>query len=72
MTTKDREDRFIEQCRKDFGVMSYESELLLRYGFTAGVAELGPVAFAAGVRAQRERVLESLGAAPSCARKPAP
>ena len=63
MTQKDREDRFIEQCRKDFGVLTWESELLLRYGFSAGADELGRVAYAEGMDAQRSRVLDALGAA---------
>jgi hypothetical protein len=63
MTQKDREDRFIEKCRKNFGGLTWESELLLRYGFAAGAAELGKVAYAAGVETQREAVLDALGAA---------
>jgi hypothetical protein len=63
MTQKDREDRFIEKCRKDFGVLTWESELLLRHGFAAGAAELGKVAYAAGIERQREDVLDALGAA---------
>jgi hypothetical protein len=63
MTQKEREDRFIEKCRKDFGVLTYEAELLLRYGFSAGADELGYVAYAEGIEAQRARVLGALGAA---------
>ncbi len=63
MTQKDREDRFIEKCRKDFGVLTYESELLLRYGFGAGADELGYVAYTEGIEDQRSRVLGALGAA---------
>ncbi len=64
MTQKDREDRFIAKCKKDFGVLSWESEMLLRYGYSAGAAELGSVAFDEGMDAQRESVLSALGAAP--------
>lgn len=63
MTERDREDRFIERCKKDFGKLTYESELLLRYGYSAGASELGQVAYVEGVEAQRDRVLDALGAA---------
>ena len=72
MTQKEREDRFIEKCRKDFGVLTYESELLLRYGFGAGADELGDVGYAEGVGAQRARVLGALGAAPLMKECPLP
>lgn len=64
MTDKEREDRFVEQCRKDLGTLTWESELLLRYGFSAGARELSRVAYAEGVDAQRSTVLAALGAAP--------
>jgi hypothetical protein len=65
VTQKEREDRFIERCRKDLGSkLTWESELLLRYGFAAGASELGVVAYAAGVETQRASVLAVLGAAP--------
>ena len=64
MTQKDHEDRFIEQYRKNIGTPTWESELLLRYGFAAGAQELGRVAYASGVDAQRTQVLEALGASP--------
>ena len=62
MTQKDREDRFIERCKKEFGVLTWESELLLRYGYSAGADEMGNVAYAEGVDVQRNRVLDALGA----------
>jgi len=62
MTQKNRENRFIERCTKEFGTLSRESELLLRYGFSAGAEELGRVAFGEGVHVQRARVLDALGA----------
>ena len=62
MTQKDREDRFIERCKKEFGALTWESELLLRYGYAAGANELGRVAYAEGIDAQRDRVLDALGA----------
>lgn len=61
MTQKEREDRFIEQCRKNFGSLSYESELLLRYGYAAGATELGRIAYAHGKQVQRDNVLVALG-----------
>ena len=63
MTLKQRENRFVEECRKDFGVLTWESELLLRYAFSRGAQEVGRVAYAGGMEAQRSRVLEALGAA---------
>jgi hypothetical protein len=63
VTERDREDRFIERCKKDFGALTYESELLLRYGYSAGASELGQIAYVEGVEAQRDRVLDALGAA---------
>ena len=63
MTQKDREDRFIERCKKEFGTMTWESELLLRYAYAAGANELGHVAYAEGVDDQRARVLDALSAA---------
>lgn len=63
MTTKEREDRFIEKCRVHFGTLSWEGELLLRYGFAAGAAELRDVAYVEGVEAQQAAVLAALGAA---------
>ncbi len=65
MTRKDREDRFIDRCRKEFGSLTYESELLLRHGFAAGADELSETAYVAGVEAQRGAVLVALGAMPS-------
>ena len=62
MTQKDREDRFIERCKKEFGVLTWESELLLRYGYAAGADEMGNAAYAEGVDVQRNRVLDALGA----------
>ena len=63
MTQKDREDRFIERCKKEFGTLTWESELLLRHGYTAGANEMGCVAYAEGIDDQRDRVLDALGAA---------
>ena len=63
MTLKEREHAFIEQCRKDFGALSAESEMLLRYAFSRGAQEVGRVSYAGGERAQRDRVLAALGAA---------
>ena len=62
MTQKDHENRFIERCKKEFGTLTWESELLLRYGYAAGATELGDVAYKEGVEIQRERVLDALGA----------
>lgn len=62
MTERDREDRFIERCKQDFGTLTWESELLLRYGYSAGASELGKIAYVEGVEAQRVRVLDALGA----------
>ena len=64
MTLKERENRFVEECRKDFGVLTWESELLLRYAFARGAQEVGRAAYAGGMEAQRSRVLEALGAVP--------
>jgi len=50
VTQKEREDRFIDRCRKEIGTLTSSAELLLRYGF------------AAGIDAQRETVLGALGA----------
>lgn len=65
MTQKEREDRFIEKCRKDFKELNWESEQLLRFGYSSGAAELGRVAYVSGQDAQRERVLDALGAVAS-------
>lgn len=62
MTLKERENHFIEECRKDFGALTWESELLLRYAFSRGAQKVGRVAYAGGMQAQRDRVLEALGA----------
>lgn len=62
MTLKDHENRFIEQCKRDFKSLTFESEQLLRYGYSMGVDELGPVAYNAGIDTQRARVLNALGA----------
>lgn len=62
MTLKERENRFVKECRKDFGVLTWESELLLRYAFSRGAQEVGRVAYAGGMAEQRSRVLEALGA----------
>jgi len=62
MTLREREDRFIEKCRKDFGSLGFETEQLLRYGFSAGAQELEQAAFVEGVEAQQVRVLQALGA----------
>ena len=64
MTLKDREQRFIDECRKDFGTLTWESELLLRYAFSRGAQEVGRVAYAGGMQTQRSRVLEAIGAVP--------
>ena len=63
MTLKDRENCFIEEYRDEVGVLTWESELLLRYAFTRGAQEFGRVAYTGGVEAQRVRVLDALGAA---------
>jgi len=63
MTQKDHEDRFIAQCPKNIGTLTWESELLLRYGFAAGAQELGRVAYVEGIDDQCARVLDALGAA---------
>ncbi len=64
MTLRVREDHFILQCQKDFGKLTWESELLLRYGYAAGARDMGHVAYEAGVDEQRQRVLDVLGAQP--------
>lgn len=64
MTLKEREDRFIKKCEKDFGKMTFESEQLLRYGFSQGAQELDRAAFVEGVGHQKAKVLEALGVAP--------
>lgn len=61
MTLKEREDRFIKKCEKDFGKLTFESEQLLRYGFSNGASELDQAAFAEGVEAQQARALKALG-----------
>lgn len=63
MTLKERENLFINECRKDFGALTWESELLLRYGFSRGAQEMGRVSYKGGMQVQRESVLEALGAA---------
>lgn len=70
MTRQAREDRFIAQCKKEFGSLSWEAELLLRYGFAAGAAELSNVAYVAGVESQRKNVLDALGAVSSNKEEP--
>ena len=63
VTPKEREDRFVAQLRKESGgVLSWESELLLRHGFAAGANELSRVAYTAGIEAQQAAVLDVLGA----------
>ena len=62
MTQRDRENCFVARCKKEFGVLTWESELLLRYGFSAGAEELGRVAYDEGVQVQRTQVLDALGA----------
>ena len=64
MTQKEREDHFIEDCRKKFGSLTYEAELLLRYGYAIGADDLSKAAYAEGVAAQRTAVLSALGAMP--------
>jgi len=62
MTLREREDRFIEKCRKDFGSLGFETEQLLRYGFSEGAQELDNAAFVEGVAVQQIRVLQAFGA----------
>lgn len=63
VTPKEREDWFVAQLRKESGgVLSWESELLLRHGFAAGANELSRVAYTAGIEAQQAAVLDVLGA----------
>ena len=62
MTQRERENHFIERCKKAFGVLTWESELLLRYGLSAGAEELGRVAYDEGMHVQRTQVLDALGA----------
>ena len=68
MTERDREDRFIERCKQDFGTLTWESELLLRYAYSSGASELGQIAYVEGVEAQRNQVLDALGASAKKAR----
>lgn len=72
MTLKEREDRFIDQLKGDGHPMTFESEILLRYGFGAGARELKEAAFEAGVEHQRGTVLASLGAVPARRREGEP
>jgi len=65
LTLKDREDLFIENCRKTFGRLTFEAEALLRHGYGCGARELESVARAAGIDEQQERVLMALGAHPA-------
>lgn len=64
-TDKEREDLFIERCRKDIGVLTFETEMLLRYGFISGATECGQVAYREGIETQRHAVLSALGAVPA-------
>ena len=61
MTLKEREDRFIETCKESMPV-TFESEILLRFGYSSGARELDEVAYARGMEVQRARVLGALGA----------
>jgi hypothetical protein len=64
MTLQEHENYFIERTRKEFGgVMTPETEMLLRYAYATGATELGTLRFHEGVDVQRERVLAALGAA---------
>jgi hypothetical protein len=64
MTRKDYEDAFIERCKKENGFrMTFETEILLRYGYSEGAAEMGRIGFVAGVTRQKADVLAALGAA---------
>ena len=63
MTLKEREDRFVAKCRKDFKDLSFETEQLLRYGYSQAALELSPIAFYDGTEYQRELTLAALGAA---------
>lgn len=72
MTRKDRENRFIARCRADGIPLTLETELLLRYGFSQGAAELARDAFAGGMDEQRDRVLAALGAQSVVTKGPLP
>jgi hypothetical protein len=63
MTIKARENRFIETCKNNFGPLTFEAELLLRWGFLQGAQEVGNVAYLEGMDEQRTKVLDALGAA---------
>jgi len=62
MTLKEHENHFIERCRKEFGALAFDAEMLLRYAYTAGANELGTLRFYEGVDTQRDAVLAALGA----------
>ena len=62
VTLKVREDWFVAQFRKECGVLSWQSERLLRHGFAAGANELSRVAYTAGIESQQAAVLDALGA----------
>lgn len=64
MTMRVREDHFILQCLKEFGGLTWESELLLRYGYAAGARDMGHIGYDAGGDERRQRVLSLLGAQP--------
>lgn len=64
MTLRVREDHFILRCKKDFGRLTWESELLLRFGYAAGARDMGHVAYDADADERRQRVLHVLGPQP--------
>lgn len=63
MTLKVRVDQFILQCKKDFGRLTWEFELLLRYGYSAGARDMGHVAYNGGID-ERQHMLSIFGAQP--------
>lgn len=72
MTRKDLENRFIEQCKKDFGSLTWEHELIFRYGFAAGASALGDAAWGDGYATHRAEVLDAIGAVARPEKKPCP
>lgn len=59
---KDREDAFVEEFKKSTGrPMTYETEVILRFGFRKGAEEFYEIGRYDGVTAQQGRVASALG-----------
>lgn len=59
------EDIFIADCNSKFGNLTFEAEMLLRYGYSTGATVASRIAYDDGTEDQRRKVLEALGAASS-------